>query len=175
MSLTTDSRLGCLVLAASTVVSSYIILLVGYVLPPVFAALYRLETLSQLDVLLSPVTKFAVQYEWAFASASCFIFAVAVILVRCSPARVLQFVTVGLCVQALVVWVAMFCFFYGELCGPISMHHPPWFNWEYFFKFAFAVFPVSLCAIVIPGFFALRSSATSRPCNSPAGNHPALQ
>ncbi len=175
MSLTANTWLGYLVLSASTLVSSYIVLLVGYVLPPFFAALYRLETLSQLDVLLSPVTKFAVQYAWAFASVSCFIFAVAVILIRRSPAQVLQFVTVGLCAQALVVWVAMFCFFYGELCGPISMHHRPWFNWEYFFKFASAVFPVSLCAIVIPGFFALRSPARSLPCPSPGSDHPATQ
>ena len=152
-----STRLTSLVLAASTVVSSYIVLLIGYVLPKFFASAYRVQSASDLDILIPPITRFAARHAWAFALLAAAICIAAVILCQRPHARVLQLVAVALSAQALVVWFAMFCYCYDGLTGPMSMHHSSEFEFGQFFQFAFGVFPVTLCAIVAPGLFALLS------------------
>ena len=152
-----STRLGSLVLTASTVVSSYIVLLIGYVLPKFFANAYNAKSASDLDILIPPITRFAVRHMWTFALFAAAICIVVIILFQRPHARVLQLVAVGLSAQALVVWLAMFCYCYDGLTGPMSMHHSSEFEFGQFFQFAFGVFPVTLCAIVAPALFALLS------------------
>ena len=152
-----STRLASLVLAASTVVSSYIVLLIGYVLPKFFASAYGAQSASDLDILIPPITRFAARHAWAFALSAAVICIVAVILFQRPHARVFQLVAVALSAQALVVWFAMFCYCYDGLTGSMSLHHSSEFEFGQFFQFAFGVFPVTLCAIVAPGLTALFS------------------
>ena len=152
-----SARLASFVLAASTVVGAYIVLLIGYLVPRFFFTMFRTATPSDLDILMPPVTQFAARFAWAFASAVALVCIVAVFLLRQSPARCLQFLAIGLSAQALVVWLAMFCYCYLGFTGSISFHHDARFEFSQFFQFAFGVFPVTLCAIVISGFYAVLS------------------
>ena len=156
-----STRLASLVLAASTVVSSYIVLLIGCVLPKLFATIFGIHSATDLDILIPPITKFAARHAWAFASAAALICLVVIFLIRRSPAQVLQIVAVGLSAQALVVWLAMFCYCYNGLTGSMSFHHSSQFEFAQFFQFAFGVFPVTLCAIVAPALAALLSQPES--------------
>ena len=54
-----STRLAVLILTASTVVSSYIMLFVGCVLPKFFATAFNTNSASDLDILIPPITRFA--------------------------------------------------------------------------------------------------------------------
>ena len=152
-----NARLASFVLASTTVVASYIVLLISYVLPSFFFAIFRFATPSDLAILVPPITQFAARFAWAFALAVALVCIILVIMLRQSPSRCLQFLAIGLCAQALVVWLAMFCYCYLGLTGSMSLHHDARFEFAHFFQFAFGVFPVTLCAILIPGLFAMLS------------------
>ena len=152
-----STRLAGLILTASTVVSSYIVLFVSYVLPKFFATVFNAKSASDLDILIPPITRFAVRYAWAFALFAAAICMAAVLLCQRPRARILQLVAGALSAQGLVVWFAMFCYCYDGLTGPVSMHHSPELEFWSFVHFAFGVFPFTLCAIVAPGLFALFS------------------
>ena len=152
-----NARLVSFALASTAVVASYIVLLIGYLVPRFFFTMFRTATPSDLDILMPPITQFAARFAWAFAFAVALVCIVVVILLRQSPARCLQFLAIGLCAQALVVWLAMFCYCYLGLTGSMSLHHDARFEFAHFFQFAFGVFPVTLCAILIPGLFAMLS------------------
>ena len=152
-----STRLATLVLVGSTVVSSYIVLLIGYVLPRLFAHIFSIRSQSDLDILIPPITRFAARHAWIFAFAATLVFLAVFILTRRFPRRAFQLVVIGLSVQALVFWFAMFCYCFDGLRGSMSLHHDSHFEFAEFFQFAFGVFPVTLCAIVISGLFALLS------------------
>ena len=149
-----STRLASLVLAASTVVSSYVVLLIGYVLPRLFARVFGIRAQSDLDILIPPITQFAARDAGIFASVVALVCLAVLIFTRRFPGRAFQFVAIGLSAQALVVWLAMFCYCFEGFLGSMSMHHDPQFEFAQFFQFAFGVFPVTLCAIVIVGLFA---------------------
>jgi hypothetical protein len=107
---------------------------------------------------MPPITQFAARFYWAFALAVVLICVVVVTLLRQSPTRLLQLLAIGLSAQALVVWFAMFCYCYLGLTGSMSLpFHDARFEFAQFFQFAFGVFPVTLGAILIPGFYAVLS------------------
>ena len=150
-----NTRLASVVLAGSTVVASYIVLLIADIYPKRFANIYGLPSSTHPDILFATCTKFVVRYPWVFVSATALIWLVAVNFVRRFPARVLKFLAIGLSAQALVVWLAMFCFCYEEFQDFISLHHSPRFEFTAFCQFAYGVFPVTLLAIVTPAIIAL--------------------
>lgn len=152
-----STRLAVLILTASTVVSSYIMLFVGCVLPKFFATAFNTNSASDLDILIPPITRLAVRYSWAFALLAATICLTAVILCHRPRARLLHLVAGALSAQGLVVWFAMFCSCYDGLTGPVSMHHSPELEFAPFVHFAFGAFPVTLCAMAAPGLFALLS------------------
>ena len=152
-----STRLASFVLAATTVVSSYVMLLIGDVLPKFIFSIFHLRAPSDLAILMPPITQFAARFSWAFALAVALVCIVVVILLRQYPARLLQLLAIGLSTQALVVWFGMFCYCYLGLTGSMSLHHDSHFEFAQFFQFAFGVFPVTLCAILIPGFYAVLS------------------
>ena len=145
------------IIAASTVVSCYFLVLVGDAVYPFFAAMFGTRERSDLAVLMPQLTQFAIRYSWAFAFAAVLIGIASALLSKRYPARILHFVTIDLSAQGLVVWFAMFCYCYDNFLGPVSLHHPQWFDFPNFFRFDFGVFPVTLCAILTPAFSALLS------------------
>jgi hypothetical protein len=150
--------LASFILAASAVVASYVVLLVGHVLPKLFANAYLIApSSSDLVILMPPLTQFATRHTWVFALAIVLICVAVVLLFQRPGARVSPLVAIGLSAQALVVWFAMFCFCYDGFGGGMCLHHGPEFEFSQFMQFAFGVFPVTLCAIVVPGLFAFLS------------------
>jgi len=152
-----STRLASLILAASAVVSSHIVILIGHLLPKLFASAYNAKSAADLDILIPPITQFATRHAWVFALATVLICVVAILLFQRPGARVPRLVAVALSAQALAVWFAMFCFCYEGFNAGFCMHHDPEFEFSQFVKFAYGVFPVTLCAIVAPGLFALLS------------------
>ena len=100
-----SARLASIVLAASAVVSAYIVLLIGYVLPSLFARVFRVEAPSDLAILMPPITQFAARFASLFALATASACVVIVTLLRRSPARVLQLLSIGMSAQVLRVGV----------------------------------------------------------------------
>ena len=152
-----STRLASLILAASAVVSSYIVILIGHVLPKLFATIYGISSPTDLIILMPPITQFATRHTWVLVLATALVCVVVVLLFQRPGARVSRLVAVGLSAQALVVWFAMFCYCYDGFSAPICLHHSSEFKFAQFIRFAFGVFPVTLCAIVAPGLFALFS------------------
>jgi hypothetical protein len=129
-------------------ISSYLVLVIGLVLPHFIFKTYGLKSAADLDIFMLPHTKFAVKYSWGFAMATFVICLGAGIFFRRYTLRTLELFILALCAQAFVVWVAMFCYFYDGVTGGMSMHHGPEFNIHQFFNCAFGFFPVTLCLII---------------------------
>lgn len=153
-----SARLANSLLAASAIVASYVILLVGYMLPGLFAGAYQLQTAVEVDMLMPPLTQFASRFAWVFVLIVVLVSVVALTLLQRASVRRTELLAIALSSQALVVWLAMFCYCFDGFRGPISLHHEPRFEFAQFIRLAFGVFPVTLCAILWPGFLALFGS-----------------
>jgi hypothetical protein len=142
-------RVPILLLAAAAVVSGYVVLLIGDVIPRFFQVAYKETTAGALDIMPVP-TRFASEYAWLFALVVLLVVIVAALCLRHSPTNAILISTVGLCAQGAVVWAAMFCFCYKAFCGPMSLHHGPAFDPAEFVSFEAGVFPITLAALLAP-------------------------
>ena len=145
-----NTRLASLVIVASTVVSSYIVLLIGYIIPRFFAQTYGIESANDLGLVIPPITKFAAAYAWEFAVPLVLICLCTILLARRFSTHLLQLLSAGLCAQGLIMWFAMFCYCYEGLTGGVSLHHEPSFSFNAFSHFGFGIFPATLLALLLP-------------------------
>lgn len=150
-----STRLGSSLLVGAAIVKSYVVLVIGSMVPAFFAQTYQVRTLAEMDIYIPSVTQFASRFAWVFALSLVLLTTAVLTLLRRCPARYPRLLAMGLSSQGLVLWLAMFCFCFEVFRGPMSMHHGPRFEFSQFFQFAFGVFPVTLCAILWPGLVAL--------------------
>ena len=83
---------------------------------------------------------------------------VTAIFIRRMPERKIPFATIGLCCQWLVAWVAMLAFLFNAVAGEMSLHHGPEFDIAGFMRFGAGVFPVTLTAVLVPLFMAVKAA-----------------
>ena len=165
------STLGCLImpvriaislLTAFAVTLSFVLMLIAWIVPPFYCSLYRIKSLGEFRDFVPYTTLFAADHSWLIALLLGASWLVSVLIIRRFPDRTIHCLTVGLCVQALVAWLAMFCFFSNEFLGPISMHHDPAFDFGTFIAFGFGVFPITFLLIIAPMIFTFLPSKISR-------------
>ncbi|MBI3850802.1 MAG: hypothetical protein HY298_11090 [Verrucomicrobia bacterium] len=143
------ARTSAILVTASAVAMSYIILIVGSMLPRFFAVSYKLSSPAEVQDFMQGPTRFAVAYSWAFALAIGLIGVVTATLCYRCPTRTSQLTVLGLCAQAALLWVVMFCYCYDGFCGPMSLHHGPNFELPQFVLFEFGVFPVTFVMLTV--------------------------
>jgi hypothetical protein len=144
-----NTRLATLFLAAMTAVASYVLLVINGLVPRFFQVTFRLKPDEVASFMLGP-TRFAVGSSWVFAVVPVAALSAALFLVHLCPRHATRVVVAALCVEALTVWIAFFCYCYDGFCGPISLHRGPDFDAAEFCRFEAGVFPVTLILILIP-------------------------
>jgi hypothetical protein len=157
------SRIAISLLTAFAVTLSFVLLLIAWIVPPAYCAVYRIKSLDDFRNFVPPITLFATDHSWLIALLLGAVLLASFLMIRRSPDRPIRCLTVGLCVQGLVAWLAMYCFFSNEFLGPISMHHDPAFDFGTFVAFGFGVFPITFILIIAPMIIALLPSKISRP------------
>lgn len=165
-----NTRLPSLLLAAVAAAASYVVIVVGDFVPRFLEVGLKLKA-EEVAAIMLPPTRFAVGSSWVFVVTLLLAVAVALLLFRMHPGQVVRVTVATLCVEAVVVWIAFFCYCYGGFCGPMSLHHGPEFDALEFCRFEGGVFPVTLVLILIPliGCFAGRSQFSARAAQAPAG------
>jgi hypothetical protein len=152
-----SARLASLALLAFAAIFSYIAFWMGYLLRPLYAKLLGIKSWGDLEILMPAISRAAADHKWIFVVLIVLACVATIFLFRRLPARIPQLMVAGLCVQALVLWLAMFCYFYDGFLGTVSMHHNQVFDIEAFISFAYGAFPITLVAILFPLVIALRS------------------
>jgi hypothetical protein len=138
------------VLGASTVIGAYLILLVGDVLPGLFARLFPSASVTELDSFIPAITAAAARYSWAFAAGIILTALSGSALISRRPLRAAPLLVRTLSAQGLIVWAAMFCYFYGEFTGGMCLHHGPEFELRQFVRAGWGAFPATFAALVGP-------------------------
>lgn len=144
-----SARLPSLVLAAVTCVASYVVLVVGDLVPRFYQVTYKSKP-EEVEGFMSPPTRFAAGSTWLFVLALLVALSVAVFLLWRHPEHTVRVTVAALCAEAAVVWIAFFCYCYGGFCGPMCLHHGPEFDAVEFLQFEAGVFPVTLVLNLIP-------------------------
>ena len=150
------SRIINIFLIASAAAQAFVCLLIGWIVPPAFRSLYGLKTLDEARVLMPTITRFVSEHSWVIALAFVAVCLSSLVAVRRFPGSTVQCMVVGLCAQALVTWLAMFCFCFYGFTGPMSLHHGAEFELSEFVSFGAGVFPVTLLLVLAPTIVALR-------------------
>jgi hypothetical protein len=167
-----STRLPSLLLAAVAVVASYVVLVVGDLVPRFFQVTFKLKQ-EEVAGFMSHPTRFATASSWVFVVAVLLALSVALLLFRLHPGHMVRVTVATLCVQGVIVWITFFCYCYDAFCGPMSLHHGPEFDPAQFFRFEVGVFPATLLFILIPlaGCFVRRSpsSVGAEPGAAPNG------
>jgi len=154
-----------LLLISLAIVLSFIIVVIGEILPRFFAVTYQIKTTNELMDFIPTITRVAFQNSWSFAAILAVISVAGIFQLHSWPNQILKFTILNLCLQAFVFWMAMFFYCYNGFLGPMSLHHDPEFDFGSFFGFGWGIFPVSLIAIFTPIAFALaiRTQAPVQP------------
>ena len=167
-----STRLPSLLVAAVAVVFSYLVLVVGDLVPRFLQVAFKLKP-EEVTGFMSFPTRFATGSSWLFVVAVLLALSVGLVLFRLHPGHVVRVTVATLCVEAAVVWIAFFCYCYDGFCGPMSLHHGPKFDAIEFNRFGAGVFPVTLVMILIPLIGSLGSWSLplrgAEPCAAPNG------
>jgi hypothetical protein len=158
-----QTRIATFLLVASAVTLSFVCVSVAWLVPAAFRSLYGLKSLDEVRDFMPAITRLASDHSWFIAvllSGACL---VSIAALRRLPDRTVQCITVGLCAQGLVTWMAMFCFCFEGFTGPMCLHHGPEFELPQFVSFGAGVFPVTLLLVVSPMISALWPRVTSKP------------
>ncbi len=153
-----NHRLTSALLLGSTLGLSHVVLLVGWVTPDAYRSIYRLKSLQEAREIMPNFTELAVDHSWVFAVAMGLVGFVTTIFIHRMPERKIPFVTIGLCGQWLVAWLAMLAFLFKAVAGDMSLHHGPEFDPSAFMCFGAGVFPVTLTAVLLPLFLAVKAA-----------------
>jgi hypothetical protein len=151
-----DMRGGATLLVCTAVGLSFLILFIADLVAPFFKVTYRLK-LAEVYSLMPPVTRVASENAWVFAVLIIFVCASSLRGVR-RAGRTSDWITLGICGQALVFWIAMFCFCYDGFTGPVSLTRGPQFNIANLLGFGWGVFPVMFVLMLIPMVAVLRGN-----------------
>lgn len=146
-----STRLPGLLLAATAAVGSYVVLIVGNLVPRFFEVAWNLRP-GEVAGVVSPLTRFATTTSWVFVLAELLAVAVALLFFRLRPEQLIRVTVAALCVQGIVVWSALFCYCYDGFCGPMNLHHGPEFDLVRFCRFEAGVFPVTFLLMLLPLF-----------------------
>lgn len=150
-----------MLLAAVAVVFSHLVLVVGKLVPRFLQVAFKLTTEEVVSFMSFP-TRFATGFSWVFVVALLLALSVSLLALRLYPRHVVRVVVVSVCMQAIVVWVAFFCYCYNGFYGLMSLHHEPEFDLIDFTIFGAGIFPASLAVVLIPLVAAfLRSDSTN--------------
>ena len=149
------TRIASFLLIASAVTFSFVCVLIAWLVPPAFRSLYGLKSLDEVRDFMPAITRVASDHSWFIAVLLAGVCLASLVALRRLPDRTVQCITVGLCAQGLVTWVAMFCFCFEGFTGPMSLHHGPEFEFPQFASFGAGVFPVTLLLVVAPIIAAL--------------------
>lgn len=143
------THLSSLLLAATAVVLSHVLLFVGTIVPRFFQVAYQLKP-NEVTNFMPPLTRFATKFSWVFVLAIILTLGLSVVQLWRYPRRTTQTIVFGLCAQGATVWFAMFCYCYEGLCGPMSIHHGPQFDFGELMQFGAGIFPITLTALLTP-------------------------
>ena len=172
-----STRLPSLLLAAAAIVGSYVVLVVGDLVPRFLQVAFKLKP-EEVTGFMSFPTRFATGSSWLVVVAVLLALSVGLVLFRLHPGHVVRVTVATLCVEAAIVWIAFFCYCYDGFSGPMNLHHGPKFDAIEFSRFGAGVFPVTLVMILIPLMGLLGSwslpSRRAEPCAAPSGG-PATQ
>jgi hypothetical protein len=156
------ARIAISLLTAFALTLSFVLMLIAWIVPPVYCSAYQIKSLREFRDFVPAITVFATDHSWLIGLLLGAVWSVSVLIIRRFPDRTVHWLTVGLCVQGFVAWLAMFCFFSNEFLGPISMHHDPAFDFGSFIGFGLGVFPITLILIIAPMTVALLPGKGSR-------------
>ena len=156
------NRIAIFLLTSVAATLAFVFMWIAWLVPHLFYYVYRMKSLDELRDFMSPIAKLATGHSWFIALLIGAIWVASLLALRRFPDRTIQCVTVSLCAQGLVSWLAAFCLLFDELLGPISMHHEPAFDFGAFFVFGGGVFPITFLLIVAPSIVALLPSNISR-------------
>jgi hypothetical protein len=143
-------QLGTFVLVAIAIISDYAIMLVTDIIRALDYHSFRIELAAQKEFVLPAITSRAADDGWAFAFATALISLAAILRLRHSPDHIVRILTLGFCLQGLVVWAAMFCFCYFGFLGAPTLNQEPSFSYAAFFRFGSGAFPATLLALLVP-------------------------
>lgn len=143
------TRVPSLLLASFGVVTAYIIILVGNMVPGFFQMAYKAKT-AEAKSLMPGLTRFASEYAWVFALAIVVVVVIALACLRRYPSSVVLILTSSLCAQGVVLWGTMFCDCYSGFLGPMCLHHGSEFELAEFIDCGSGIFPISLAALLTP-------------------------
>jgi len=146
-------RVSTLLLSSSAVASAYFLWLVRGItvhFNSVVEEATRQPNRPQLEGLVPAPTQFAISYFWIFALAIGLAWVTAVLLDRRQEALLSKPVVLGLLFQGLVVWSAMFCYFFRYLCGEMHSYCGPRFDVDSFVGFGAGAFPVTFVFLALP-------------------------
>lgn len=147
---TISTRIASLLLIAAAGILSFICVLVGWLVPPAFCSFYGLNSFEEARSSMPGITRLASDYSWFFAVVIGAVCIGALVAIRQHSSRIVQCITVGLCAQGIVVWLAMFSFFYDGFTGSMCLHHGPKFELLQFVSVGAGVFPVTLALVLTP-------------------------
>ena len=135
-------------LVGSAVLTGYAILRLADNLPRYFIVAYGLEPGEVRNFMPIPTT-FAVENSWIFVLLLSAVLMSSILALRLSRNSV-RVVVNGLCLQWMLLWIAMFCYCYEGFSGPFSLRSGPKFSLIQFLTFEMALFPVSFLGILLP-------------------------
>lgn len=160
------ARLASFLLVASAVILSFVSVLAGGVIIPVFRTAFHAKSLAELRAFIPAPTLFVSDHRSLVVVLLAAVCLLSLAAVWRLSEQVLQCLAMGLCMQWLVVWVAAFCLCYGGFLGSVSMHHPQRFEFDQFLSLAGGVFPLSFVLIVTPlvtALWSIRTLPSTRP------------
>lgn len=116
---------------------------------------FRLKSWSDADDLMPAISRAAADHAWIFVLLIALVSLITVFFIFRFPTRIPKLMIAGLCVQVLVLWCAMFRYFYYGFLGGVSVTHGQEFESDRFMSVAFGVFPVTLGAVLLTLFATL--------------------
>lgn len=144
------TRIASILLLASAAAQSFVCGLIARIVTPAFHSIYRLKSMDEAWDLMPPITRFASKQSWLIVIALGAVCLGSLLALRRFPERTIHCMTVGLCAEGFVTWLAMFCFCFDGFTGPMSLHHSPEFELLQFVSFGAGIFPVTLLLLVAP-------------------------
>ena|SRR5579862_5276257 len=138
-----------LLLLPSTVVFCYIVALMGQGVPIFYLHTYSPKSLDEARAFMPGITRLAADYAWIFDSSLALIALMVFVSLYWRPGLILRTTIIALCGQAIIVWIAMFCFFY-EAFTRFSIRSGTTFEFQQFLTVYFGIFPLTLGAILVP-------------------------
>lgn len=156
------TRIASLLLMGTGMALSFVCVVVAWFVPRAFYIMYQPKSFDEVWKIMPAITRTATHFSWAFVVLIAAMSIASIVCMRRFPERVVEHITAGLCVQGMVAWSGMFCFFFDGFTGPMSLHHGPKFELSEFVSFGFGVFPVTLLSTIALFIMALWSRGTSK-------------